>query len=274
METDEYMTSGRNKSQDSIDSMYIPDQILEECLSPQIIVSNDTEPAFIAPAPAMEADSTLWAVQALDIKQEDIQMERHGEPSATRPTMNTPKEKSADLANKSNKQGCENIQENVTVVNIRPAEENPRPYLNPFKPSYQGTFISIKDCFPPSSKERALNLITTLYKNYNNQGSILMFCEEFIEEHWIYKKYETLLKRHRAKDFLLENFNRNNFDIVQKSEDQKQELQNISGLERLLYTILLKCEWIPFQFKCFLAVIMSPQQTQENHHYTTTLLSL
>ena len=91
METDEYMTSGRNKSQDSIDSMYIPDQILEECLSPQIIVSNDTEPAFIAPAPAMEADSTLWAVQALDIKQEDIQMERHGEPSATRPTMNTPK---------------------------------------------------------------------------------------------------------------------------------------------------------------------------------------
>jgi hypothetical protein len=59
METDEYMTSGRNKSQDSIDSMYIPDQILEEFLIPQLVVSNDS----------------------------------------TRPTMETPKEKSDDLAN-------------------------------------------------------------------------------------------------------------------------------------------------------------------------------
>ena len=94
-----------------------------------------------------------------------------------------------------------------------------------------------------------------------------------MEEHWIYEKYQTLMKKQRVKEFLLENFYTNNFNVIEKTIHQENELQKISGLATVLYAILMKTEWIPTQFKCFLAVIMSSQEGKEKGQDTTTMIS-
>jgi hypothetical protein len=61
--------------------------------------------------------------------------------------------------------------------------------------------------------------------------------------------------------------------VAEKTIEQQDEIKDISGLSRILFHILAKCNWIPFTYKCLLAVVMTPGSKEENAHATTTTLN-
>jgi hypothetical protein len=118
------------------------------------------------------------------------------------------------------------------------------PLLEAFE-SFKEAVKIIRICFHPEPRNRALTLICTLYHNFNCNDPVLEFNEIFVEDdHWIPKKFERLMKKKKTRDFLQQEFSKNNFDIIQKTEDQCRDVITISSSARLLFTILIQCTWV------------------------------
>ena len=120
-----------------------------------------------------------------------------------------------------------------------------------------------------------MTLICALYNKLNYKDTILEFNEMFVNfeenEHWIPKKFERLMKKKRTRDFLQQEFAKNNFDVIKKTEDQCLEVKKISNSARILFTILIQCKWVQIEVLCILAVIMTQEFNQAYIETSTAL---
>ena len=62
------------------------------------------------------------------------------------------------------------------------------------------------------------------------------------------------------------------FDFVKKTPEQMEEVKNISDMARIMYIILIHCNFVPTDYLCLLAIIMT-QHDDLNYCDTTAVLS-
>jgi hypothetical protein len=190
--------------------------------------------------PVTDMEATSTAMEALGIQQERVQLLEQCQPSTEKDSWNTNAPKDPQL------EAFESFKEAVKIIRI---------------------------CFHPEARNRALTLICTLYHNFNCNDPVLEFNEIFVEDdHWIPKKFERLMKKKKTRDFLQQEFSKNNFNIIKKTEDQCLEVKTISSSARLLFTILIQCTWVQVEILAILAVIMT-QDFNQDHIETSAVLN-
>ena len=72
------------------------------------------------------------------------------------------------------------------------------------------------------------------------------------------------MKKKKTRDFLIQEFSKNNFDVVQKTEEQCREVMTISSSARMMFTILIQCTWVQVEILAILAVIMTQDFNQDH----------
>ena len=147
--------------------------------------------------------------------------------------------------------------------------------------------IANQSFFPTQHKVKAALLMTKYFKATNNMD--IQFIPAFKtsmdaqgHNHWIILAFENMQKRHRnVRQYLIENFQKNNLEIIIKSPAQKMEIETIADLARLLFKMLVECDFIPTSYLIILAIIMCQSPTLDypdsksqlfNSHYIDLLL--
>ena len=146
--------------------------------------------------------------------------------------------------------------------------------------SEQNLIDKIKLSIPNSYHKDMINLITTIFKEDGPNNIIIKLATSFTDiSHWIAYKYYTLICSNNPRDYLLNKWLHGEHDFVDKTRDQRIEIQNISGAARTLFDILAPST-IPIQYLCMLAVLMTNQKqlffhtksTLDSHHVLDLLL--
>ena len=147
--------------------------------------------------------------------------------------------------------------------------------------------IANQSFFPTQHKVKAAVLMTKYFKATNKME--IQFIPAFEKDmdaqghnHWIILAFKNMQKRHRnVRQYLIENFRKNNLEIIIKSPAQKMEIETIADLARLLFKMLVECDFIPTDYLIILAIIMSQSPTWDypesksqlfNNHYIDLLL--
>ena len=187
-------------------------------------------------------DATSSAMKALDIQKEIIQLQEQCKPPTEKDSQNNNAAKDAKL---------EKIE------------------------SFKKAFETIKICFHNEPRDKALTLICALYNKLNCNNTILEFNEMFVNyeenEHWIPKKFEGLMKKKRTRNFLQQAFEKKNFNIITKTTEQCLEIKTIANSARILFTILIQCEWVQIEVLCIWAIIMTQEVNQADIETSTIL---
>jgi pyruvate-formate lyase-activating enzyme len=132
-----------------------------------------------------------------------------------------------------------------------------QPKLTPLK-AFETAIRDIDTRLPPRFREGAIRLISILYHKSKSHTFTIHFLQEFYDDdHWIVRKYEKIRKKKNTRDFLLEKFVVNQFDFIKKTPEQMEEVKNISDMARIMYIILIHCNFVPSDYLCLLAIIMT-----------------
>ena len=147
--------------------------------------------------------------------------------------------------------------------------------------------IGNQSFFPTQHKVKVALLITKYFKAPNNMD--IQFSQAFKVDmdaqgnnHWIITAFENMQKRHRnVRQYLIENAQKDNLEIIMKSPAQRMEIETIADLARLLFKMLVECDFIPTNYLIILAIIMCQSPTLDypeskselfNSHYIDLLL--
>ena len=147
--------------------------------------------------------------------------------------------------------------------------------------------IGNQSFFPTQHKVKVALLITKYFKATNNMD--IQFSPTFKVDmdaqgnnHWIITAFENMQRRHRnVRQYLIENCQKNNLEIIIKSPAQRMEIETIADLARLLFKMLVECDFIPTNYLIILAIIMCQSPTFDypesqsklfNSHYIDLLL--
>jgi hypothetical protein len=189
-----------------------------------------------------DMDATSSAMKALDIQKEKIQLQEQCQPPTEKDSGNNDTSKDSELEK----------------VN-----------------SFREAFEKIKICFHQEPRDKALTLICALYNKLNCNDTILEFNEMFVNfeenEHWIPKNFERLMKKKKARNFLQQAFEKNNFNVITKTTEQCLEIKKIANSARILFTILIQCKWVQIEVLCIWAIIMTQEVNQADIETSTVL---
>ena len=123
---------------------------------------------------------------------------------------------------------------------------------------------SVKDLCPgqfDDFKKQVINLISTMYFDRPRCELQIQFNVGFYDakkpkRHWIPKFFENIKRRSNPRQFMLQQFEIQDFSFAQKNVEQMKEIRAICGMARLLYPIFLQCDFVPNSYVILLAVLM------------------
>ena len=141
--------------------------------------------------------------------------------------------------------------------------------------------------FPTQHKVKVALLITKFFNATNNVDIQFIPAAKNDtdaqgQNHWIISAFESMQKRHRdVRQYLIEKSQENNLEIIMKSPAQRMEIETIADLARLLFKMLVECDFIPTNYLIVLAIIMCQSPTLDypkskselfNSHYIDLVL--
>lgn len=165
------------------------------------------------------------------------------------------------------------IQQHYVLYEPTFSANDKEPTINTYKKSLQGSnsglwfndmmeVIGDQTLFPMQHKVNVAFLITKFFTA--TQEMDIKFSPSFTNEkdaqgenHWIISAFKDIQQRHyNTRQYLIENSLKNNLEIVKKSPAQKMEIETIADLARLLFRMLVECDFIPTNYLILLAIIM------------------
>ena len=190
------------------------------------------------------------------------------------------------------------IQQHYILYEPTFSPNNKEPTIDTYKKSLQGSnagwwfndmmeVIGDQTLFPTQHKVNVAFLITKFFTA--TQKMDIKFIPSFTnakdsqgQSHWIISAFEEIQQRHHnTRQYLKENSLKNNLEIIIKSPAQKMEIETIADLARLLFRLLVECDFIPTNYLILLAIIMCEKPKLEypesksklfNGHYVDLLL--
>ena len=123
--------------------------------------------------------------------------------------------------------------------------------------------------FPEKHKINVAFLITKFFTETNIKD--IQFSHEFTkdrddqdQEHWIISAFkEVQRKQYNIRQYLIDKSKLKDFEFFKKSPKQTLEVEVIADLARILFRMLVECEFIPTGYLTILAIIMSTTPTLE-----------
>ena len=98
----------------------------------------------------------------------------------------------------------------------------------------------------------------------------VQFTDEFIKDcdykgdkHWIILAFQQLQQLPNIRQYLKDRLIQDNMEFHKKTTRQQIEVESIADLARLLFLIMVNCEFVPVNYLIMLAVIMSQQPRME-----------
>merc|ERR1712127_910607 len=112
-------------------------------------------------------------------------------------------------------------------------------------------------------------LITKFFKSPKNYE--ITFKNEFEQRHWIMTAFRTLQQQQDVRQYLKDKATYHDFEFSYKTQEQKQEIESIADLARILFTILIECDFIPTSYLSILAIVMcqNPNLDYPSSQYKT-----
>ena len=164
------------------------------------------------------------------------------------------------------------IQQHYILQEPQYNSENEEPIIMRYKNSLKGSnselkfntmmeIIKNKELFPEKHKVEVAFLITKFFTAKDRVT--IQFTQAFKEaqndqgqNHWIISAFEKIQQEHDdTRQYLVENSTNTNFDFFNKSPMQKLEVEVIADLARILFQLLVGCDFIPTEYLIILSII-------------------
>ena len=167
---------------------------------------------------------------------------------------------------------------NSTISPAKDQSEIKKDYQENTRPSFYNLNLQqkftkvikriIAPSFPTKHKKEVAKLVTKFFESSENLK--VQFTDEFIKDHdykgdkhWIILAFQQLQQLPNIRQYLKDRLIQDNMEFHKKTTRQQIEVKSIADLARLLFLIMVNCEFVPVNYLIMLAVIMSQQPRME-----------
>ena len=138
--------------------------------------------------------------------------------------------------------------------------------------NYEIAIRKIHQRVPIQYRHNLIALLSTIYQSGTDYEIQIEIRDNFQDKgHWILSKYHKLLKNRNTRQHLQTKLKRKEYDLVSKSRDQEEEIKHIAGSARIIYDILVHCQFVPIEYLGILATLLNKR---EDHQYTYSSILL
>ena len=138
---------------------------------------------------------------------------------------------------------------------------------------YESSIMKIHQRIPLQYRHNLISLLSTIYQSGTDYEIQIEIRDKFQDiGHWILSKYNRLLKKTNTRQHLQNKLRQKEYDLVSKTNDQANEVKLIAGAGRIIYDILIHCQFIPIEYLCLLATILDNSISYQYISSSTYLL--
>ena len=138
--------------------------------------------------------------------------------------------------------------------------------------NYEIAIRKIHQRVPIQYRHNLIALLNTIYQSGTDYEIRIEIRDNFQDKgQWILSKYHKLLKNRNTRQHLQTKLNRKEYDLVSKTTDQEEEIKHIAGSARIIYDILIHCQFVPIEYLGILATLLNKR---EDHQYTYSSILL
>ena len=138
--------------------------------------------------------------------------------------------------------------------------------------NYELAIRKIHQRVPIQYRHNLIALLSTIYQSGTDYEIQIEIRDNFQDKgHWILSKYHKLLKNRNTRQHLQTKLKKKEYDLVSKTTDQEEEIKHIAGSARIIYDILVHCQFVPIEYLGILATLLNKK---EDHHYTYSSILL
>ena len=142
--------------------------------------------------------------------------------------------------------------------------------------------ISIETMIPVKYRKEATEMTSMFFNRYlakENEIDLIQSFKEAIDptildqdqRHWINKKFETLKQKEDPREYMRTKW-KSRAVMIRRTAEQKEEIEPIADLARVLFATLIDYEFIPIKYLMILAIIMN-RRNRLNYPDSATTLS-
>ena len=142
--------------------------------------------------------------------------------------------------------------------------------------------ISIETMIPVKYRKEATEMTSMFFNRYlakENEIDLIQSFKEAIDptildqdqRHWINKKFETLKQKEDPRGYMRTKW-KSRAVMIRRTAEQKEEIEPIADLARVLFATLIDYEFIPIKYLMILAIIMN-RRNRLNYPDSATTLS-
>ena len=142
--------------------------------------------------------------------------------------------------------------------------------------------ISIETMIPVKYRKEATEMTSMFFNRYlakDNEIDLIQSFKEAIDptildqdqRHWINKKFETLKQKEDPRGYMRTKW-KSRAVMIRRTAEQKEEIEPIADLARVLFATLIDYEFIPIKYLMILAIIMN-RRNRLNYPDSATTLS-
>ena len=149
-------------------------------------------------------------------------------------------------------------------------EQNIKELSNSY--NYELAISKIHQRVPIQYRHSLIALLSTIYQSGTDYEIRIETKDNFQDKgHWILSKYHKLLKNRNTRQHLQTKFKKKEYDLVSKTRDQEEEIKHIAGSARIIYDILVHCQFVPIEYLGILATLLNKK---EDYQYTYSSILL
>ena len=138
--------------------------------------------------------------------------------------------------------------------------------------NYELAISKIHQRVPIQYRHSLIALLSTIYQSGTDYEIRIEIKDNFQDKgHWILSKYHKLLKNRNTRQHLQTKLKKKEYDLVSKTRDQEEEIKHIAGSARIIYDILVHCQFVPIEYLGILATLLNKR---EDHQYTYSSILL
>ena len=155
----------------------------------------------------------------------------------------------------------ENTEESTNTKNNFNTEiiEHPNELSN--SNTYETAIRKIHKKIPLQYRHNLIALLSTIYQSGTDYQIQIEIKDKFQDiGHWILSKYHKLLKNKNTRKHLLNKIKNMEYDLVSKTPEQEEEITLIAGSARIIYDILVHCQFVPIEYLCLLATLLNKKE--------------
>ena len=142
--------------------------------------------------------------------------------------------------------------------------------------------ISIETMIPVKYRKEATEMTSMFFNRYLAKEDEIDLIQSFKESidptildqdrrHWINKKFETLEQKEDPREYMRTKW-KSRAVMIRRTAEQKEEIEPIADLARVLFATLIDYEFIPIKYLMILAIIMN-RRNRLNYPDSATTLS-